>query len=128
MTWLVPSGWTVSCQPIWCSYAAGDGNTDGFLLTHHGHFIDLAFPGASSTMALGVNSRDEVVGTYTDGSGSTATMHGFTWTPQRGFTTVDDPYGVGTTTINGVNDFGDLVGFYVDGNGNSDGFLATPQG
>ncbi len=109
-------------------YTAGDGNTDGFLLTHHGHFIDLAFPSASSTMALGVNNRGEVVGTYTDGTGSTATVHGFTWTPWAGFTTVDDPYGAGTTTINGVNDFGDLVGFYVDGNGNTDGFLATPQG
>ena len=53
-------------------------------------------------------------------------MHGFTWTPQRGFSTVDDPHGAGTTTINGVNDFGQLVGFYVDGNGNTDGFLASP--
>ena len=108
-------------------YTTAAGNTDGFLLTHHGrHFTDLAFPGASSTMALGVNNRDEVVGTYTDGSGSTATMHGFTWTPWAGFTTVDDPHGVGTTTINGVNDFGQLVGFYVDANGNTDGLLATP--
>lgn len=78
-------------------------------------------------MALGLNIRDEVVGTYTVGSGSSAVMHGFTWTPQRGFSTVDDPHGVGTTTINGVNDFGQLVGFYVDANGNTDGFLASPQ-
>jgi hypothetical protein len=54
-------------------------------------------------------------------------MHGFTWTPQGGFRSVDDPHGIGTTTINGVNDFGQLVGFYVDGNGNTDGFAATPQ-
>jgi hypothetical protein len=102
------------------------GNTDGFLL-NHGHFTDLAVPGASSTMALGVSNYDEVVGTYTVGSGSSAVMHGFTWTPQHGFSTVDDPHGIGTTTINGVNDFGQLVGFYVDGNGNTDGFVATPQ-
>jgi hypothetical protein len=101
------------------------GNTDGFLRAN-GRFIDLAAPGASSTMALGVNNRDEVVGTYTVGSGSSAVMHGFTWTPQHGFSTVDDPHGVGTTTINGVNDFGQLVGFYVDANGNTDGLLATP--
>ncbi len=101
------------------------GNTDGFLLSH-GHFTGLAVPGASSTMALGVNNYDEVVGTYTVGSGSSAVMHGFTWTPQHGFRTVDDPHGVGTTTINGVNDFGQVVGFYVDGAGNTDGFLATP--
>ena len=77
-------------------------------------------------MALGVNNYDEVVGTYTVGSGTSAVMHGFTWTPQHGFTTVDDPHGIGTTTINGVNDHGQLVGFYVDSAGNTDGLLATP--
>jgi len=101
------------------------GNTDGFLLSH-GRLTDLAVPGASATMALGVNSLGEVVGTYTVGSGSSAVTHGFTWTRQHGLSTVDDPHGVGTTTINGVNDHGQLVGFYVDGNGNTDGFLATP--
>ena len=99
------------------------GNTDGFLL-RHGRLTDLAVPGATATMALGVNNFDEVVGTYTDAAGN---MHGFTWTARHGFTTVDDPNGIGTTTINGVNDFGQLVGFYVDGNGNTDGLLATPQ-
>jgi hypothetical protein len=102
------------------------GNTDGFLL-RDGQFIDLAVSGASSTMALGVNNNDEVVGVYTP-SGTTE-LHGFTWTPRHGFTTnVDDPSGIGTTTINGVNDFGQLVGFYVDSAGNTDGFLATPHG
>jgi hypothetical protein len=105
---------------------AGNIGSDGFLLTHGGQFITLSAPGASSTMALGVNNLDEVVGTYTVGSGGSAVMHGYTWTPQHGFTTVDDPHGVGTTTVNGVNDKGQLVGFYVDGNMNTDGFLATP--
>ena len=108
-------------------YTNAAGTTDGFLKTHHGQFINLAVPGAASTMALGVNGSDEVVGVYTVGSGSTAAMHGFTWTPQHGFSTVDDPHGAGTTTINGVNDRGQLVGFYVDSAGNTDGFLATPQ-
>jgi hypothetical protein len=102
------------------------GNTDGFLL-RHGKATDLAYPGASATQALGVNDHDEVVGTYTVGSGSSAVMHGFTWTPNGGFTSVDDPNGMDTTTINGVNNAGDLVGFYVDGAGNTDGFLATPM-
>jgi hypothetical protein len=106
------------------------GTTDGFVMNHLQHwFVDLAVPGASSTMALGVNDSEEVVGTYTDGTGSSATMHGFTWTPEGGFTTVDDPAGIGTTTINGVNDQGDLVGFYTTDGGNvTDGFIATPQG
>ena len=55
-------------------------HTDGFL-QRNGQFTDLAVPGASATMALGVNNCDEVVGTYTVGSGSSAAMHGFTWTP-----------------------------------------------
>ena len=101
-----------------------NGSTDGFLL-RHGAFTDLAYPGASATQALGVNDRDEVVGTYTVGSGSGAVMHGFTWTPGGGFTSVDDPHGMGTTTVNGVNDAGELVGFYVDAAGNTDGFLAN---
>jgi hypothetical protein len=106
---------------------AGTIGSDGFLLTHGGQFITLSAPDASSTMALGVNDSDEVVGTYTVGSGSAAVMHGFTWTPQRGFSTVDDPHGIGTTTINGVNDRGQLVGFYTTDDGNiTDGFLATP--
>jgi hypothetical protein len=102
------------------------GNTDGFLLGHLGRFRDLAVPGASSTMALGVNDRAEVVGVYTVGTGSSAMMHGFTWTAGSGFQTVDDPHGLGTTTINGVNNHGQLVGFYVDSAGNTDGLLATP--
>ncbi len=104
------------------------GNTDGFIFTRDLRtFRDLSVPGASSTMALGINGSQEVVGTYTVGSGSSAAMHGFTWTLQGGFKTVDDPHGLGTTTINGVNDHGQLVGFYVDSAGNTDGFIATPQ-
>jgi len=103
-----------------------NGVTDGYLLKA-GHLTTLAYPGATMTQALGVNDNDEVVGVYTVGSGSSAQMHGFTWTSHKGFQTVDDPHGKGTTTINGVNDAGDLVGFYVDSKGNTDGMLATPR-
>ena len=105
---------------------AANGNTDGFLESG-GAFIDLSVPGASSTMAFGVNDNGEVVGTYTAGSGSSAAMHGFSWTLGGGFQSIDDPHGMGTTTINGVNDAGDLVGFYVDSAGNTDGMLAAPK-
>jgi hypothetical protein len=98
------------------------GNTDGFLQVH-GKVTDLAVPGASATTALGVNDRDEVVGTFMVGTA----LHGFTWTPKGGFAMFDDPHGMGTTTVNGVNNAGDLVGFYVDAVGNTDGFLATAQ-
>lgn len=88
----------------------------------------LAVPGASMTQALGVNDFREVVGVYTVGSGDNAVTHGFTWTPARGFRTVDDPQGAGTTTINGVDDFGAIAGFYADGAGNTHGFAAVPAG
>ena len=53
-------------------------------------------------------------------------MHGFVF--QHGhFVTIDDPNGIGTTTVNGVNNAGQIVGFYVDSAGNTDGFLGTPQ-
>jgi hypothetical protein len=108
-------------------YTTAGGVTDAFLKTADGSFTKLAVPGASMTQAFGVNNSDKVVGTYTVGTGSTAMMHGFTWKPGHGFTTVDDPHGVGTTIINGVNDLGDLVGFYTDAAGNTDGMLAQPS-
>jgi len=107
-------------------YAKNSSVTDAFLLLHDGQFIRLAVPGASMTQAFGVNDHDEVVGAYTVGTGNNAVTHGFTWRPGYGFRTVDDPHGIGTTTINGVNDRGDLVGFYTDSAGNTDGMLALP--
>ena len=107
-------------------YAKSSSQTDAFLRLHDGQFITLAVPGAAMTQAFGVNDRDEVVGAYTTGSGSSAATHGFTWRPGSGFRTVDDPHGHGTTTINGVNNAGDLVGFYTDSAGNTDGMLALP--
>jgi hypothetical protein len=107
-------------------YNKTSSQVDAFLRLSGGQFITLAVHGATMTQAFGVNDSDEVVGTYTDGTGNNAQTHGFTWTPQHGFTTVDDPHGIGATTINGVNDHGDLVGFYTDSAGNTDGMLATP--
>jgi hypothetical protein len=107
-------------------YNKTSSQVDAFLRLADGQFTTLAVPGAAMTQAFGVNDSDEVVGTYTDGTGNNAQTHGFVWTAQHGFTTVDDPHGIGTTTINGVNDHGDLVGFYTDSAGNTDGLLATP--
>ena len=108
-------------------YTNSRGVTVAFLKYGYGRFLTLAVRGASMTQAFGVNDRDEVVGSYTVGTGNNAVMHGFTWRPGHGFTTVDDPHGIGTTIINGVNDRGDLVGFYTDSAGNVDGMLAVPS-
>jgi hypothetical protein len=107
-------------------YNRTSSQVDAFLKLRNGHFITLAVRGASMTQAFGVNDNDEVVGAYTDGTGSNAQTHGFTWRPGAGFTTVDDPHGLGTTIINGINDHGDLVGFYTDSAGNTDGMVAQP--
>ena len=74
-------------------YTDKNGNTDAFLDYKNGRFRTLDVPGASATQAFGVNDRDEVVGAYTVGTGSGATMHGFTWTPRGGFASVDEPQG-----------------------------------
>jgi CHRD domain len=103
------------------------GSTTSWLL-HDGHLTTYQHPGGSDTQAFGVNDHDEIVGTYNDGQG---VMHGFTLKsplgPASHWQTIDDPNGVGTTTVNGVNNNGKLVGFYTTNNGTiTHGMLATP--
>ena len=105
--------------------AAGD--TSSWLRTPSHQLITLQFPGGSDTQAFGINSKDQIVGSYLDGSG---VMHGFVLTDPAGpvshWQSIDDPSGVGSTVVNGINTAGDLVGFYTDAAGNTDGMLATP--
>jgi uncharacterized membrane protein len=104
-------------------YVDSGGIAHGFLLDG-GPFMSLDYPGSTSTQALGLNNGGLVVGDYIDAANL---MHGFVYNIGAAtFQTIDDPFGVGTTTINGINDNGQLVGFYVDANGNTDGFVATP--
>jgi hypothetical protein len=102
------------------------GATSSWLLSK-GHLITYQFPGGSNTQAFGVNSKDQIVGSYLDGSG---VMHGFVLTaplgPVSSWQSIDDPNGIGSTVVNGINTAGDLVGFYTDSAGNTDGMLATP--
>jgi hypothetical protein len=97
---------------------------DAFLKLGSGRFMTLAYPGAAMTQAFGVNDSDEVVGTYTTGTGNAAVTHGFTWKGGK-FASVNIS-GASSTAINGVNDEGDLVGFFTDAKGNTDGLLALP--
>jgi hypothetical protein len=50
------------------------------------------------------------------------------WSPVFGFESINDPNGIGTTTINGLSDRGTIVGFYTDSTGNTDGFVARASG
>jgi hypothetical protein len=95
-----------------------------FLKLRSGKFLTLAFPGATMTQAFGVNDSDQVVGSYTTGTGNAAVAHGFAW--HAGKYTSLDIKGASSTTVNGINDVGDIVGFYTDAKGNTDGFLALP--
>ena len=54
-------------------------------------------------------------------------MHGLVYNLGNDtFQKIDDPFGIGTTTINGINDLKQIVGFYVNGADNTIGLLATP--
>ena len=100
----------------------------GFVkLSPGGNVIKLSVPGATQTQAFGINDGDVVVGSYTVGTGSSAMTFGFIWAPGFGLATVNDPNGIGSTTLNGINDHGRIVGFYNDSSGNTDGMLATPS-
>jgi len=105
-------------------YNKTSAQVDAFLKLGSGRFITLAYPKATATQAFGVNDSDEVVGTYTTGTGNAAVTHGFTWWDGK-YTSVNIS-GASSTAINGVNDEGDLVGFLTDAKGNTDGLLALP--
>jgi hypothetical protein len=106
---------------------AGPAGSSFSWLRHHGQLTTLQFPGGSDTQAFGINGKDQIAGTYLDNGG---VMHGFVLTgplgPKSHWQSIDDPNGVGSTTVNGINDAGDLVGFYTDAAGNTDGMLAQP--
>lgn len=75
---------------------------------------------APTGVANGVNDFGQVVGTYSDATGS----HGFIY---DGSTTVtfDYPLAANGTSLLGINDFGQIVGTYVDASNQTNAFLAT---
>jgi len=98
------------------------GVTHGFV-DIGGVFTTIDPTGSLSTMLLGLNNNGFAVGTYIDEGD---VMHGLLYDLNNNtFQNVDDPFGIGTTTINGVNDLGQIVGFYVNGVGNTIGLLDT---
>ncbi|HLI05378.1 MAG TPA: hypothetical protein VKV40_02300 [Ktedonobacteraceae bacterium] len=121
-------------------FTASDGKTVLGFLFKGGTYSVFSFPNSATTMALGVNDADQIVGSYVDSNNQTRgfllsnPLHHAQWQ------TIDDPHGISNgktfnsnaiqgsngTTVNGINDDGQLVGFYVDAKGNTDGFLAQP--
>ena len=83
----------------------------GFLWTSKGTFQDIAYPGAQSTAARGINDRGWIVGDYVASGGGNS--HGFLDVNGR-FQTIDAP-GAVSTTAEGVNNLGEIVGTFYDG-------------
>jgi hypothetical protein len=105
--------------------------TEGFLMIGD-TFIPLNFGNDTNTMALGLNNKNQVVGSYVDEGGNTDGFV-YNWVTEQ-LTTINDPHADGTmafgvegTIVNGINDEGQLVGFYANTDGpNVNGFLANP--
>jgi len=82
-------------------------------------YATIAYPGALSTTANGINNNNVIVGSYFD---SNSSVHGFIYRDGK-YTRVDVP-GSTDTEIHGINDKGDIVGVYqIAGPLNFHGFL-----
>lgn len=82
-------------------------------------YATIAYPGALSTTANGINNNNVIVGSYFD---STSSVHGFLYRDGK-YTRIDVP-GSTETEIHGINDEGDIVGVYqTPGPLNFHGFL-----
>jgi probable HAF family extracellular repeat protein len=96
------------------------GPEQGFLYSH-GTYTVLDFPGASNTVAEGINAKGQIVGDYIDSSGTHAFLDsGGT------YTTIDPPGSILSEAF-GFNAKGDVVGLYQDSSNINHGFLASPS-
>ena len=68
-------------------------------------FTTINVPGATNTQANGINNRGEIVGSFTDATGT----HGFIYSAGT-FTTINVPGATGGTEAYGINDNGHVVG------------------
>lgn len=96
-------------------YLDDAGFAHGFLLNKKGVLTTLDFPGASDTVAFGIDESGTVVGQWDllDSGGNLIAAHGFTW-DNGSFSQVDYP-GSGDTFVGGINSRGDFVGEYDSG-------------
>src|SRR5260370_4555226 len=70
-------------------------------------FTTIDYPGATPTLAWGINTRGDIVGFYTLPDTSS---HGFLWSGNN-LTPIDFP-GAALTLLWGINTSGDIVGEY----------------
>ncbi len=115
---VIPSGAVVG------AYTNVSGTTcstqcQGYML-FHGTYATINYPGSSFTFAGGANAEGNIVGIYTDASGS---GHGFLF--NGAYTSFDYP-GASFTEATGINPGGVIVGLYTDSAGAVHGFMRTP--
>jgi uncharacterized membrane protein len=82
-------------------------------------FVTIDFPGASTTVAFGINARGDIVGRYEDGDGAS---HGFILR-QRLFSSIDVPDAAVTLYARAINARGDIVGAFLDADFVAHGYL-----
>jgi uncharacterized membrane protein len=86
-------------------------------------FVSIDFPGSVSTVANGINTRGEIVGTYLNVVSATD-HHGFLLTDGK-FRTIDVPAGTLGTDLFGINDGGAMVGEFFDAQNHGHGFAGA---
>ena len=110
-------------------FIGDDGFQHGFLFSN-GAVTTLDFPGASDTVAFGINESGTVAGYWdiVDSGLNVIAYHGFTWSGGQ-FTQVDFP-GATDTGVLGINARGDLVGVWDTGVTSpvGHGFVISQQG
>ena len=87
---------------------------------HTAGFSPIDVPGALATRAFGINAVGEIVGSYTDATGT----HGYLWA--NGNVTIIKFPGAASTEAWGINPQGDIVGRYrIAGDARTFGFLLS---
>ena len=91
-------------------------------------YAPIDVPGASATVARGINNSGEIVGFYQTAACSNYDLN-VPNCPTLGFKYVNSTYTTlmvpnsTATAVNGVNDLGDIVGFYTNADGSRHGFI-----
>jgi probable HAF family extracellular repeat protein len=104
-------------------YGGSNGGLDGFLDTN-GSITTIDWPGATISLAYGINDSGQIVGNFFDGGLSTPD-HGFL-DNNGDFVQLDAPGAVSTVAY-GINNAGEIVGTFRTSSTDEFGFVATPS-
>jgi hypothetical protein len=101
-------------------YELGDANNHGYLRDVSGRFtFPIDYPGATSTILRGINSRGWIVGSYIDAQ---LVQHGFLFRPPNSYLSYTYRDSI-LTSIEGINDQGQICGQYKDTFGQRHAFI-----